>query len=209
LAAALKEKARATVHDLNLIASLKEDKESLTGQVRQFEEHRDIAAGLIAGLEKDKAAADRATFDAIRTITELRAEFEAFMTNPTSRLLRAKQAENACLAIENGSLKEEVERLRASSFVTAVPCEVYEELKADVKRLEQESAKWRRAEHAVGEKCIEFAKTIQTLKAENERLRKAGDAMHVALLRLTSGTPNWDGKVYWNWNAAKDGKPTK
>jgi hypothetical protein len=32
-------------------------------------------------------------------------------------------------------LKAEVERLRASSFVTAVPCEVYEELKAEVERL--------------------------------------------------------------------------
>ena len=46
------------------------------------------------------------------------------------------------------------------------------QLKAEVKRLEQESAKWRRAEQAVGDKCIEFAKTIQTLKAEVERLNK-------------------------------------
>jgi hypothetical protein len=42
----------------------------------------------------------------------LKAEVDALMTNPTSRLLRAKQAENAVLAIENDSLKAEVERLR-------------------------------------------------------------------------------------------------
>ena len=42
----------------------------------------------------------------------LKAEVNALMTNPTSRLLRAKQAENAVLAIENDSLKAEVERLR-------------------------------------------------------------------------------------------------
>ena len=42
----------------------------------------------------------------------LNADVYALMTNPTSRLLRAKQAENAVLAIENDSLKAEVERLR-------------------------------------------------------------------------------------------------
>ena len=42
----------------------------------------------------------------------LKTEVDALMTNPTSRLLRAKQAENAVLAIENDSLKAEVERLR-------------------------------------------------------------------------------------------------
>ena len=46
---------------------------------------------------------------------------------------------------------------------------------------------------------------IKQLEDEVERLRKAGDGMQVALLRLTSGTPNWNGKVYWAWNAAKDG----
>ena len=36
---------------------------------------------------------------------------------------------------ENARLKAEVERLRASSFVTAVPVEEYEKLKAEVERL--------------------------------------------------------------------------
>ena len=89
--------------------------QALTGQVRQFEEHRDIAAGLIAGLEKDKAAADRATFDAIRTITELRAEFEAFMTTPTSRLLRAERKEVVRLKAEVEQFKFTLEEERQIS----------------------------------------------------------------------------------------------
>lgn len=44
---------RRRIHDLNLIQSLKEDIESLTGQVRQFEEHRDIAAQIIKRLEAE------------------------------------------------------------------------------------------------------------------------------------------------------------
>ena len=81
----------------------------------------------------------------------------------------------------------------------------YETLKAEVKRLEQESAKWRRAEHAVGDKCIEFAKTIQTLKAENERLRKAGDAMEEWVGSDECPNPM---RLKSNWNAAKEGKPS-
>ena len=44
---------------------------------------------------------------------------------------------NECraLADENKELKAEVERLRASSFVTAVSVEEYEKLKAEVERL--------------------------------------------------------------------------
>jgi uncharacterized small protein (DUF1192 family) len=39
---------------------------------------------------------------------------------------------------EIARLKAEVERLRASSFVTAVPVEQYEKLKAEVERLNEE-----------------------------------------------------------------------
>ena len=39
------------------------------------------------------------------------------------------------LRAENARLKDEVERLRASSFVTAVPVEEYERVKAEVERL--------------------------------------------------------------------------
>lgn len=45
------------------------------------------------------------------------------------------QSKINCLQAENERLKAEVERLRASSFVTAVPVEEYEKLKAEVERL--------------------------------------------------------------------------
>lgn len=64
------------VHDLNQIGGLQEENQSLAGQVRQFEEHRDTAAQIIKRLE---------------------AEVEALTTNPTSRLLRAEREENARL----------------------------------------------------------------------------------------------------------------
>ena len=41
---------------------------------------------------------------------------------------QARQAENSVLAVECDSLKAEVERLRASSFVTAVPAHQYERI---------------------------------------------------------------------------------
>jgi len=43
------------------------------------------------------------------------------------------------LQAENARLKAEVERLRASSFVTAVPVEDYEKLKAEFERLKEEN----------------------------------------------------------------------
>ena len=83
-AAELRRLHQERVHDLNHIGGLQEENQSLAGQVRQFEEHRDTAAQIIKRLE---------------------AEVEALMTNPTSRLLRAERDENA-------RLKAEVERLR-------------------------------------------------------------------------------------------------
>ena len=43
---------------------------------------------------------------------------------------------NRKLLEENARLKSEVERLRASSFVTAVPVEEYEKLKAEIEELQ-------------------------------------------------------------------------
>lgn len=61
----------------------------------------------------------------------LKAEVNALMTNPTSRLLRAKQAENAVLAIENDSLKDEVERLRNAGDAMASSIQFDEEMAQD------------------------------------------------------------------------------
>ncbi len=51
--------------------------------------------------------------------------------------LAALSKEFTELREENARLKAEVERLRASSFVTAVPVEEYEKLKAEVEDLNQ------------------------------------------------------------------------
>ena len=48
---------------------------------------------------------------------------------------------------------------------------------------------------------------VERLKAEVERLRKAGDAMARIIAPPTHGTGEWDGE--WEaWNAAKEGKPS-
>lgn len=65
------------------------------------------------------------------------------------------------------SLKEEVERLRASSFVTAVPVEEYEKLKVEVERLTK----------SYSDALADFwaiHKGYFDLKAEVEQLRKEG-----------------------------------
>lgn len=69
--------------------------------------------------------------------------------------------------VEISFLKAEVERLRASSFVTAVPVEEYEKLKAEVERLTK----------AHSDALADFwaiHKGYFDLKAEVEQLRKEG-----------------------------------
>jgi len=80
------------------------------------------------------------------------------------------------------ALEDELSRLRASSFVTAVPGDEYEKVKAENARL----------------------------KAEVERLTTAGDAMWNAL--LCAGCSECEGmydchnEAMDTWNAAKEGK---
>ena len=79
---------------------------------------------------------------------------------------------------ENARLKAEVERLRSSSFVTAVPVEEYEKL-----------------------------------KAENERLIKAGDAMASSIQFNEETAKDYNGPTIVHqsvkaWKAAKEGKPS-
>ena len=58
------------------------------------------------------------------------------------------------------------------------------------------------------QKWSEMVKAMEEnarLKAEVERLRKAGDAMARIIAPPTHGTGEWDGE--WDaWNAAKEGK---
>jgi hypothetical protein len=90
-------------------------------------------------------------------------------------------------------LKAENERLRASSFVTAVPCEVYEELKAEVERLK-----------IYDYKNLSMRIEIDKLNAKINRLVKAGDKMVLCI----DGDYNYQMPCVQAWNAAKDGKPT-
>ncbi len=93
---------------------------------------------------------------------------------------------------------EDLERLRASSFVTAVPVEEYEKLKAEVERLTDQVSYDNRTQLYVDKLAAEFTQyEVEKLKVEVERLRKAGDWM-CDLLRFDFVTKEW--------NAAKEGK---
>jgi hypothetical protein len=83
-------------------------------------------------------------------------------------------------------LKDELNTLRASSFVTAVPVEEYEKLKAEVERL------------------TNLQSGADYFKAEVERLRKAGDELERV---LTDRSGSYEaGNASHEWNAAKEGK---
>ena len=77
--------------------------------------------------------------------------------------------------------------LRSLSFMTAVPSEDYEKLKADLEKSDG----------------VVFTQAVENerLNAEVERLRKAGDAMERSLAFEYPDSP----KVK-DWNAAKEGK---
>ena len=119
-------------------------------------------------------------------------------------------------------LKDELNTLRASSFVTAVPVEEYEKLKAEVAKSEEHNAALcERLQDLNGEvhtaSCTnarlhsQFANSEQEnarLKAEVERLRKAGDAMADIIGFAMARTDGQDPKLVREWNAAKEGKPS-
>ena len=94
------------------IEALKQDLLEKTAAVRNSRMANIYDLNQIGGLQEDNA--------------RLKAEVDALMTNPTSRLLRAKQAENAVLAIENDSLKAEVERLTADNEQLQNRCDFLE-----------------------------------------------------------------------------------
>lgn len=141
-AAELRRLHQERVHDLNQIGGLQEENQSLAGQVRQFEEHRDTAAQIIKrltaelsnisgwgrGLESDLSHARV-------EISFLKSEVERYKFTLEEERQIARQ-DWAGLRCEHDRVKRaleqaeaEVERLRASSFVTAVPVEQYERLR--------------------------------------------------------------------------------
>ena len=53
-------------------------------------------------------------------------------------------------------------------------------------------------------KMVEATKVAADLLAENERLRKAGDAMYAAAVQDSTGL--WVLKPFQDWKAAKEGR---
>jgi chromosome segregation ATPase len=112
---------------------------------------------------------------------------------------QARQAENSVLAVECNSLKAEVERLTADLQME----------KENEDRLVRE---WQKANNEVYGLQRQVAALIDdqtSLKAELERLTKAGDELHAFLInyivdsRISSAYLN---KLEDEWNAAKEGK---
>ena len=113
------------------------------------------------------------------------------------------------------SLKAEVERLRASSFVTAVPVEQYEKLKAEVERLRQEVENADRESMSDEYDLNNQIRIINGLLTDKEqmqgkidRLTKAGDllAFHYISLGRKFFPEDPLPSSITNWNAAKEGK---
>jgi chromosome segregation ATPase len=118
---------------------------------------------------------------------------------------QARQAENSVLAVECDSLKAEVERLteelRKSEEHNEALCERMQDLNSNLFAASNINGKlhMKRANDLVqmGGQCEE----ITRLKAEVERLTKAGDAMAADLIGEFG-----DYKSVDDWNAAKEGK---
>lgn len=107
--------------------------------------------------------------------------------------------ENMALKLQNEKLKEELERLRASSFVTAVTVEVYEKLKADVERLTNNC-------DYLDQKLDEEIDKSAMLCGQVERLTKAGDAILHTLLWTDEYSVDRYKDAEKKWKTAKEGK---
>lgn len=139
--------------------------------------------------------------------------------------------ENARLKGRVIALEAEIERLRSSSFVTVVPSEEYEKLKAELAKSEEHNSALcerladlnaevhtascananmhkenARLKTEVERLTVEAdwktpARKIRALEAEVERLRKAGDALSKFAMHNDTSSELW-----MAWNAAKEGK---
>jgi len=128
----------------------------------------------------------------------------------------ACEAEIQKLREENAALKAEVERLQSIHSIDSIGIE---QLKAEVERLKAENEavklgnkEWRQTAIERGEMNAEDANAIGLLKAEVDRLTKAGDASIVSgnKMREIIGDHHWTvvefDQVRERWHAAKEGK---
>lgn len=164
------------IHDLNQIGGLQEELAEL--RASSF-----VTAVPVEEYEKLKADFHQAhdeRADYAKDVSKLKAEVEALMTTPCSRLLRAEREEVT-------RLKAEVERLTNENGNNSV-------MKEDRSRFEYEPIWYL--------KCM-------SARAEVERLRKAGDAMTevIWLSGCVSGMEIKERTVK-AWQAAKEGKPS-
>jgi uncharacterized small protein (DUF1192 family) len=116
---------------------------------------------------------------------------------------------------EYARLKAEVERLQSIHSIDSIGIE---QLKAEVERLKAENEavklgnkEWRQTAIERGEMNAEDANAIGLLKAEVERLTKAGDAMASSIQFNEEMAKDYNGptivhKSVQRWNAAKEGK---
>jgi len=170
------------IHDLNQIGGLQEENARLKADFHQAHDER-------ADYAKD--------------VSKLKAEVEALMTTPCSRLLRAEREEVTRLKAEVERIEPELEQrcreLNLSLGQQAIQLRQIGELKAEVERLTQEYS----------DATNHYNKLHNDLEAEVERLRKAGDAMTevIWLSGCVSGMEIKERTVK-AWQAAKEGKPS-
>jgi predicted RNase H-like nuclease (RuvC/YqgF family) len=137
-------------------------------------------------MSKPKNSKDALEF--IHTLDSLAIKKQQEEINRLCAWGRGLESDLSHARVEISFLKAEVERLRASSFVTAVPVEEYEKLKAEVERLDT--------------LCKQLSKQHSDISCENIMLRKAGDA-------VCESPYLWENDpAVIAWRAAKEGKPS-
>jgi predicted RNase H-like nuclease (RuvC/YqgF family) len=116
-------------------------------------------------MSKPKNSKDALEF--IHTLDSLAIKKQQEEINRLCAWGRGLESDLSHARVEISFLKAEVERLRASSFVTAVPVEEYEKLKAEVERLKQQVQYWKieaECDHGRWLRCLEDLEKLRNLK---------------------------------------------
>jgi cell division protein FtsB len=142
-----------------------------------------------------------------------RSAFLCEEVNRTTAWGRGLESDLSWARAELLMVKAEVERLTEGHSTDFVRAEMYRHLLDENAKLKEEVMRMRNDDYKEGDilqKCCEHQKNrIERLKAEVERLTKAGDELHIFLIsyivkgRISSSYLN---ELDDNWNAAKEGK---